>query len=281
MKNFKSYIFVLLASFAMTSCLVDDDTLTDNYGDGANMVGFTGVTTAAAFSADGDAHNFVIPMSVTGPNMREATEAVVAQISVDEGASTAISGTHYLFDETSITLSPDTNLIKDLNLTILTEGIVPPLAESPYVVLNVTSVSGGNGAIINGRTGKIKVTINYLCPSELAGTYDVVIQHLSAGTTINRTDVIVDTGKGTYRTGVVGHWNPAQFAAFNPGFAFSDVCDVITIPQQNLVDQYSNLVEGVLDGSSVNPDTGVITFTYNICTDSGCNKYIMTYTPTP
>lgn len=278
MKNFKSYIFVLFASFAMTSCLVDDDTISGNYNESPNLVGFVSASASASFSADGDSHNFAVPLSVTGPNMRATKESVTVQVSVDP-SSTAIAGTHFSLAETSVTLSPENNLIKDLNLTILTEGIDPPLAESPYVILNIDSASGGHGALVNGRTGKIKVTINYLCNSDLAGNYDVVIQHLSAGTTINRVDYIKSTGKGTYRTGVVGHWDPAQFAAFNPGFAFSDVCDNLTIAQQNLVDAYSNLVEGIVGASFVDPDTGVIRFNYTICTASGCNEYIMTYTP--
>lgn len=281
MKNIKSYLFVVFASFAMTSCLVDDDTITGDYNQSPNMVGFTSAKATASFAADEEPHNFVIPMSVVGPNMRAINEPTVVQISVDP-SSTAIAGTHFSLDQTTITLSPDNNSIGNLNLTVLTEGIEPPLEVSPYVILNVTSVSGGNGAIVNGRTGQIKVTINYLCNSDLAGSYSVVTHYVYASggidTFINSTDNINALGSGQYRTENVGHWTQAALGG-TPGFSFSDVCDQITIPQQNLVDLYSNLVEGALGASNVNPDTGVIYFEYSVCTTTACRYYYVTYTP--
>ena len=57
-----------------------------------------------------------------------------------------------------------------------------------------------------------------------------------------------------------------------------DVCDQITIPSQNLVDLYSNIVAGVEGKSSVNPTTGVVYLEYTICA-SDCREYFATYTP--
>ena len=281
MKNIKSYLFVLLASFAMTSCLVDDDLITDGYGDSPNLVGFTSAKATASFAADEEEHNFVVALSTTGPNMRAIDEAAVATITVDP-SSTAIAGTHYALNQTTVTLSPDNNMISNLNLTILTAGLEPPITPSPYLILNVNTVTGGNGAIVNGRTGQIKVTINYLCFSDLAGSYDVVTHYVypSGGidTFINSTDNINSLGSGTYRTENVGHWTQAALGG-TPGFSFSDVCDAITIPEQNLVDLYSNLVAGVAGASFVDPDTGVIYFEYTVCTATACREYYVTYTP--
>lgn len=281
MKNIKSYLFVLLASFAMTSCLVDDDLITDGYVDSPNMVGFTSANATASFAADEESHNFIVAMSVTGPKMRAIDEAVVATISVDP-SSTAIAGTHFELNQTTVTLSPENNMINDLNITILTAGLEPPITPSPYIILNVNSVTGGNGAIVNGRTGQVKVTINYLCFSDLAGSYSVNTHYVYAGggidTFINSTDNINALGSGTYRTENVGHWTQAALGG-TPGFNFSDVCDAITIPQQNLVDLYSNLVEGVAGASFVDPDTGVIYMEYTICASGACRQYYVTYTP--
>ena len=101
----------------------------------------------------------------------------------------------------------------------------------------------------------------------------------SAGidTFINSTDNINALGSGSYRTENIGHWTQADLGG-TPGFNFSDVCDEITIPEQLLVDLYSNLVTGVAGASFVDPDTGVIYFEYTVC-GADCRQYFVTYTP--
>lgn len=280
MKNLKTYLMVLFASLAMTSCLVDDEAISDANGQSPNLIGFTTTTATAAVPADGEPRNFQLPMSIVGPQIGAVNESAVAQISVDP-SSTAVSGTHFLLDQTTITLSPDQNLLNNFNLTILTEGFAPPLAVSPYLILNISSVTGANGALVNGRTGKIKITINYLCSSDLAGTYDVVTRYVRASSGIDQTttstDVINEIAPGVYRTGSVGHWAPSDLGG-TPGMEFSDVCNEITIPEQNLVELYSNLVTGVAGSSFVDPESGVIYFEYTICA-TDCRQYFVTYTP--
>lgn len=271
----------MFASFAMTSCLVDDEVITDNFDQSPNLAGFTRTTATASYAADGEEKTYQIPMWITGPQIEGINESAVLQIAVDP-SSTAVEGTNFRLDQTSITLEPGDNLLNNLSLTILTEGINPPLDVSPYVILNVTSVTGANGALVNGRTGQIKITINYLCSSDLAGSYSVVTRYVypSAGIdqTTNSTDNIFDTGSGSYRTDNVGHWSQDALGG-TPGFSFTDVCDQISIPEQNLVDLYSNLVTGVPGASFVNPDTGVIYFEYTICASGLCRQYYVTYTP--
>lgn len=80
-----------------------------------------------------------------------------------------------------------------------------------------------------------------------------------------------------YRTERVGYWTVGQLGG-TPGFAFNDVCNNISIPYQNLVERYSNIVEGVAGNSLVNAATGVIYFEYTICADD-CREFFVTYTP--
>jgi hypothetical protein len=54
-----------------------------------------------------------------------------------------------------------------------------------------------------------------------------------------------------------------------PGFTFYDVCGVITVPGQNLVDLYSNWVVGIAGASSIDEATGVITIDYAIESPQG------------
>jgi hypothetical protein len=48
-----------------------------------------------------------------------------------------------------------------------------------------------------------------------------------------------------------------------------DVCGVITVPGQNLVDLYSNWVVGIAGASSIDEATGVITIDYAIESPQG------------
>jgi hypothetical protein len=95
--------------------------------------------------------------------------------------------------------------------------------------------------------------------------------------TLTFKDTWKKTGSGEYRTGLVGHWAAADLGG-TAGMTLIDVCNEITIPKQNLVDLYSNIVEGVSAKSSVNPETGVITIEYTI-TGGNLRQYFVTYTP--
>jgi hypothetical protein len=57
------------------------------------------------------------------------------------------------------------------------------------------------------------------------------------------------------------------------------VCNNIGVPYQNLVERYSNIVEGVAGNSFVNPESGSIYFEYTICFGGECREYFVTYTP--
>ena len=90
-------------------------------------------------------------------------------------------------------------------------------------------------------------------------------------------DVWTETGDGQYRTLRVGHWTPADLGG-TPGMDIIDVCNELSIPAQNLVDLYSNIVEGVAGDNFVDPDTGIITLHYTICAGY-CREYWVTLTP--
>jgi hypothetical protein len=64
------------------------------------------------------------------------------------------------------------------------------------------------------------------------------------------------------------YWTAAQLGG-TPGFTFYDVCGVITVPGQNLVDLYSNWVVGIAGASSIDEATGVITIDYAIESPQG------------
>jgi hypothetical protein len=140
-------------------------------------------------------------------------------------------------------------------------------------------VSGGSNIIASGKP--INITLNYACPSDLAGTYSYVI--LRDGTDLGDvygTGGVMDvnlTGVGTYRTTEVGHWPQASLGG-TPGFTFTDVCGVLDIPEQYLADFWGNLVYSVEDGS-VDADTGEIHLVYEIWSTGWSSIYDLTPTP--
>jgi len=278
MKTLKYILILVLSLGAFNSCLVDDTTRYDLNDDGPNLAGFTDSRTSFSFVSDGNEYVFTVKMKLIGPTSMNVTEDIVVTID-DDASSTAIEGVHYRLNQPTITLKKSDNYLGLLPVTILTNGIVAPLAKAPVLVLKVVSATGAENVLNNGK--KIEITLKYGCFSNLAGGYDLTTEYTSTTgvvSTIVRTDeVITQTGVGTYRTTYVGHWTPAQLGG-TPGFTFNDVCNEISVPEQNLVDLYSNIVQGTAIGS-VNPATGVIYIEYSVCFGGACRFYKSTYVP--
>ncbi len=234
----KILIFSLIVFLA--SC-VDDDTRTDNFDQGPNIAGFSKSAIAANALADGNTVMVDIPILITGPTSMNLTEDIVVDISVDE-SSTAVAGVHYELNQSSLTLTAENGYTGSLPITVITEGIVPPLAEAPVINLNLQSVSGEN-MVISGRTGDAVVTINYLCFSDLEGNYTTTSAPVANVT-------ITELSDGVYSHSAL----PLLTAGGNPiEFEFNDTCGVITIDYL-VLGSYLTLGSGTVD-----PDTGIIT----------------------
>jgi hypothetical protein len=278
MKTFNKILVSMLCFVSMTSCLVDDVEPSLVYGEGPNLGSFNDASLNLGGVADGNSYDFNIEMEVKGPTLKDMTSDVTLTIAVDP-SSTAIEGTHFSFASKTITLSAGSNYLGLLPIKMLSKGIVAPLAKAPVLVLKVTSATGASNLVNNGKM--LKINFNYLCFSNLAKTYDVRMRYVRAASGIDQTLTFKDTwkktGSGEYRTGLVGHWAAADLGG-TAGMTLIDVCNEITIPKQNLVDLYSNIVEGVSAKSSVNPETGVITIEYTI-TGGNLRQYFVTYTP--
>ena len=271
------YLLMFILSMALFNSCFEDTTDLDLNSEGPNVAGFEKSSQLLAAIADGVEYPFEIAMKVMGPTYRDISGDITITVAADAEASTAIEGTHFRLDNPSITVSPGNNLLGVLTVTMLTEGIVTPLDKSPVLVLNVTAASGDPNVLNSGKP--ISLTLNYACPSFLEGDYDVSTEYTAYDGTISMlswTEHITVTGLGEYRTTRVGHWTPAQLGG-TPGFTFVDVCDVLSIAGQNLVDLYSNWVEGTGAGSR-DAATGELYMEYSICTSTGCRYYKSTYT---
>lgn len=275
MKTLK-YILILILGIGMfNSCLFEEDNTLELNGQGTNLAGFDLSRTALAAIADGEDYVFNLKVKAFGPTSMDLNNEVTMTVAADPSSS-AKAGTHYRIDNPTVTLSPDNNFLAFLQVTMLTEGIETPLAESPELLLNVTQVSGDGNVVNSGKP--IKITFNYACPSFLEGTYQVSTEYTGydgSVTMLDWTEDITNTGIGEYRTSRVGHWTPADLGG-TPGFTFTDVCGKLSVAGQNLVDTYSNWVEGTAFGS-VDEATGNLYIEYSVCTDTGCRYYKSTY----
>ena len=275
MKTLK-YILILIMSIGMfNSCLVDDESTLDLNNQGPNLAGFDLAKTSLAAIADGAEYKFDLKVKVFGPNSLDLTKDVTITVEADP-SSTAKEGTHYKLNSSSVTLSPGRNMLGLFPVTMLTEGIQTPLEKSPVLVLKVTQASGDPLVINSGKP--ITIELNYACPSFLEGDYDVTTEYTNAAGVVKIlkwSDHLTNTGIGEYRTARVGHWAPEDLG-YTPGFTFTDVCGKLSVPGQNLVDTYSNWVEGT-DFGSVDEETGNLYIEYSICTATGCSYYKSTY----
>jgi len=173
--NYRIILIAVLSSFMFSSCLVEDDEL--DFGTGTNFIGFSGTTYALNVEADGTAKSTGIPVSIIGPSVPNINSDVTVTFNVDP-SSTAVEGVHYTLASNTFTLSPQDagdRFLGMLPITIITDGITPPLDVAPKLNLSITEISGGDNLVINDKTRDVAVTIGYACPFEIKnylGTYE-------------------------------------------------------------------------------------------------------------
>ena len=271
MKSLKYIQLLFIGLMFFISC--EEDTFIKDIENSPNIAGFENNRLSITEIADGEEYPYAVKVKVQGPTSDELSGDITVSISANAEASTAVEGTHFRIDDETITLTKENNYLGLVNITMLTEGIETPLDKSPVLVLETTQASGESNVIASGKP--INVTLNYACPSELEGTYDVTTVR-DDGATVVWTETINNTGVGQYLTNRFGLWDPPLNPTY--GFPFSDVCGVITVSAHNLADTYSNQVYSHQPGM-VDPETGVITIYYTIEFTAGNSTYTATYTP--
>lgn len=235
-------LLTLMVVLTLSSCLIDDDVATDSFDQGANIVGFSSSSLSANALADGNEATVDVPLIVTGPTSTSISNDINVTLSIDP-SSTAIEGTHFTLDNTALTLAAANGLAGSLPLTIITDGIIPPLAEAPVIVLNIAS-SDDTNTIISGRTGQVEVTINYLCFSNLAGEYTIAY---TSGDLNHDVSTISD---GVYEMTSMFAWPTSGYIV-----SFTDVCGELTLINDW---QFSNEIAGI---GTVDYDSGNLNWT--------------------
>lgn len=271
MKKIKYIVLIFLGIAILNSCEEVSNDVT-KISDGKNIAGFENGSKIVTQIADGTEYPISVQIKVTGPSYSKVTEDITVSLASGD-LSTAIAGTHFRLDEESIVLKAANNHMGVIQLTMLTAGIETPLASSPVLALTTTAASGNSTVQSSGKP--ILITLNYACPSELQGTYTCTMNR-DGGPDVVYDDVISKTGVGTYRTTEVGHWI-GGLGVGTPGYTFSDVCSVVEVPKQDLVEFYGNQVEGVTSGTV--DENGVIHIVYTISSSGWTSEYDCTYVP--
>lgn len=249
MKNIVKCIGLFaMISFLMVACdkatIGGDEAL--DYGTSPIVTGFTTATDDFGVSVDGEVKIYHTKVQALGPNIENTTADVTLTYSLDETASTAVEGTHYLpLQTSSITLTAENNYVGTIPIRVLTENLEAPLTKT--LVLNIDSMeSVGEEIVLSGNTQQINITVNYLCFSDLAGTYT---SDYSGG---SYTVVVTKTGTGEYEA--APYVPLVESNGIAATFSFKVNCGVVTVT--SLVG-YSNTLTG---GGIVNDD-GSISFT--------------------
>src|SRR5690606_38513243 len=165
------FLVIAVLAIGVTSCdaLLEED-ITD-YGTGPNFVGFSAAALTLNAETSGEEFSRMVPLRIIGPTVTSLNDEVEVTVSVDP-RSTAIEGVHYRLDSNTVTLRPsesDTDVFAGgLPITILTEGLVAPLATAPVLVLNITSAESNDNIVINDKTKSARITLSYACPFDTA-----------------------------------------------------------------------------------------------------------------
>jgi len=274
MKRLKfAIIAVLSMSFFGACTLFEEDTTLELNSQGPNLASFENDDITYSQVATGDEYTFDVYVKMKGPTVMDITEDVNVTFDVDD-SSTAIEGTHYRINDSSVKLTKSGNYLGKLSVTMITAGIVAPLPSDPTIV--VYAKASGNNILGDGKPAEIKLV--YGCLSHFEGTYDVTTEFKNydgSVTILNWIETITKTGVEEYRTERVGHWDPSSLGGV-PGFTFYNKCDDFTVPGQNLVETYSNWVSG---SGSFDPETGNLFMEYSICVTNPdkCRYYKSTY----
>jgi hypothetical protein len=273
------YILVFFAmSFAMTSCILDDDEQTFN--EGPNVLLFPSSQVTGFFLNDNaDDYTYTVPLSITGGTGYPLNAKTNANFELDP-SSTATEGVEFDFvDNSGSVVIPAGNTFTNVPIVVHSGELDP--ANPTTVVLNITggSSSATDNIVASGNRGQVIIVLQATCSSDLGGTYELSVVSSSGTTNFHPAETLTEISEGVYLTNTSGTWDVGVLnGGVREGFIFNEVCGSIIIEQQNLAGIYGNLLEGTEVLGTVDPTTGDITLEYTIGFSG--NTVFNTYTAT-
>ena len=242
MKAIYKFKFLLLAllSLITVSCL--DDSVTD-FGKGPVVVQFPASELSQNFLQDGSGtvYDFEIPVQYFGGDNTPLSKDVTLTVGINSELTTATEGFEFSLSETSFIIPAGSNsAMVSLKVNSANLDSSDPKIVALEILDSSESASNNRGIIL--------LTLQGICPSNLAGSY--------AYTAGNGKDVtITETGTGTYSVS-----NDNAFGGNYPIY-ISDLCGTLTITGGYLADNFGIPVSG---SGSVSEDGNTITLIYTV-----------------
>lgn len=277
------YIMLFILSVSLFNSCIDDTTNYDLNDNGPNVAGFEINKASVTAVADGAEYSFKFKVKIVGPTSMNLTDDITLTIGAD-ATSTAVENVNYKIPNPVIVLKKSNNYLGWFEITMVTADIETPYeGDFPVLVLKPTAATGSSKVLPNGKS--LQVTLNYACFSNLAGTYSchAVITRAVSGavTTYDWTDdIITEIRVGTYRTTYVTYKGYVPLGTGTNGYTFMDNCNKLTVPEQNLLDYYSNIVIGTAVGSHDNA-TDKLHIEYSTSTTAAAGNRLGVYDYTP
>ncbi|UKM65134.1 hypothetical protein GSB9_01696 [Flavobacteriaceae bacterium GSB9] len=257
MKNIiKSITLLIVMGLSVTSCLLDDTNLADSFNDGPNFTSFSNLNQTVSAVADGNIVTANVNIELQGPTLVGFSEDVALTIAVDAANTTAVEGVHYTLNSTSLTLTKANNYIGTIPVSIITDGIEPPLAVAPELTLEFTDANGTN-VISSGKSTTL--TIIYQCFADLSGTYLVTNDGCDNGS-IGTMTTITQNADGSWFLGIGDGGFLGYSCTANGGLNnFANIVELCgeIIPTDDL--EYGFLDLGTILGGTWDAENGILT----------------------
>lgn len=252
MKKYRIFILGLMIA-AFSGCVDEDPGIVEDIKSTQNVIGFVQRSAAVSAVAGGDETEFSksLIVSLKGPRLNEVSNDVTATVSVDLEKSTAVEGIHFSLPTSSFTIGTNDNNFNEFFVTMLTEGIEPPLDSNPQLVLNIETATG-DGTVTTGAP--IVIDFLYLCFADLSGTYTVTNDFCFPSFSVD----ISQNPDGSWYASVLDggflHTCTSNTTLPNWG-SFNEVCGVIQ-PSTNL--RFGSLGIGTVLGGTWDQENGVL-----------------------
>lgn len=298
---------LLLSILALTTLVGCDQDEPLQTGPNATIVGFAKSAVITSNFTDVTSEQVDIAINyVSYQNETIPADGATVTWEVDAANSTAVEGFEYDFTSSSkqLTIAGGQTVVL---LPITAYPINYNVSAPTKLVLKLTTVDSNN-AIIGAQYSTVEITFRGICPSDLAGTYDLQVTIIAGSGTGNvynlPNEEITLIGNAEYAASSIGPYNDRGLISPNAqisgvGLVFDDVCNSISLwKDPTWIDQgESGLSTGQAQGlggyynavyqtsalaanSSVDPITGVITIEYNIVfSSSATTTYRGVYTP--
>ncbi|ESU29292.1 hypothetical protein FLJC2902T_06880 [Flavobacterium limnosediminis JC2902] len=283
----KKILSLLIIAAATISCTDDDIRTEQDFSNGPKVIGFGASLETMAYFSDLGPIERNVQVSVIGNGNGQYSDSpiLVSYVEAPEealaGERLAVEGLEYDYVDTfgTATIEPGASFVS-IPITVHTAALSP--TEKTVLYLKLTTVS--EGSTIGEQYQIVKIAF-VGCLSTLQGNYTAVISWNNGTSSVTRTDeVVTQVGVNTFRTRYVANYPAATFSP--QGYEFIDICDELTLPDNQNLGGFSNDVLGVPFTSSVPyhglvaPDGNSFQTAYDVVPYPGLNNRVFrtTYT---